>query len=156
MLLDWKQMTITWHTDNLKILHVDAYEVTKVIDWMKVICGSHMEEYLRKKNDYLGMDLYLLVDREVRVTMTYYLKKILSEFHETIHGSVENLAADHMFTVREDTDSKLLDKYQSTAFHHTVYQLLSATARVMNDIQTSVEFLTTRVRITDKDDWRKL
>ena len=139
-MVDGKQTTITWHADDLKKLHVDADEVTKVIVWMKLICGIHMEEYRRKKNDYLGMDLDLLVDREVRVTMAYYLKKIVSEFPETIHGSVENISADQMLTVREDTDSKLLDKYQSTAFHHTVYQLLSATPRVINDIPKLYEY----------------
>jgi hypothetical protein len=41
-------------------------------------------------------------------------------------------------------------------FHQTVYQLLFATNRVHQDIQTAVSFLTTRVQSLDEDDWKKL
>ena len=37
-----KQVTITWEVNDLKMLHVDKYEVTKVIKWMKGIYSSHM------------------------------------------------------------------------------------------------------------------
>ena len=37
-------MTITWHINDLKISHIDADELTTVIDWMKRIYGSHMNE----------------------------------------------------------------------------------------------------------------
>ena len=36
-------ITITWPFNDLKTLHVDADEVTKVIDWMKGIYDSHMK-----------------------------------------------------------------------------------------------------------------
>ena len=42
------------------------------------------------------------------------------------------------------------------AFHHTVAQLLFASARARRDIQTAVAFLTTRVKRPDEDDWGKL
>ena len=45
MLANGKQMTITWHVDDLKISYVDADEVTKVIGWMNVIYGSHIKKY---------------------------------------------------------------------------------------------------------------
>ena len=66
-------MTITWHSDDLKISHVDADEATEVIDWIKVIYGSHMKESSGNKSDYLVMVLDLSVDGEVRVNMTDYL-----------------------------------------------------------------------------------
>ena len=43
MMINGKQITITWHVNDLKTSHVDTYEVTKVIDWMKGIYGSHMK-----------------------------------------------------------------------------------------------------------------
>ena len=49
MMVNGKHMTIKWHVDELKILHVDVYEVTKVIDWMKGIYSIHMKESHGKK-----------------------------------------------------------------------------------------------------------
>ena len=43
IMVNGKHMTTTWHVDDLKILHVDADEATKVIDWTKGIYSSHMK-----------------------------------------------------------------------------------------------------------------
>ena len=40
--------------------------------------------------------------------MTEYLRKIVSEFPETIQGRVATPVAEHLFTVRYNTDMKLL------------------------------------------------
>ena len=108
--------------------------MTKLIDLMKGIYGSHMKEYQRKKHNYPIMDLYLLVYGEVRVTMEYYLKNIVSEFTETIQEIVVTTEAYNLFTVREYNDRKLLDKYRSTEFHNSVAKLLFVTPCVKKDI----------------------
>ena len=99
MVENGKEMTIPWHVDNLKTSHVDAYEVTKLMDWTKGIYGIRMKEFRRKRHDYLRMDLDLSVDGEVRVIMMDYLKNIVSEFTDTIQGKVLTPAEDHLFTV---------------------------------------------------------
>ena len=58
-----------------------------------------MNESYGKKHDYLGMDLDLSVDGEVRVIMMDYLKIIVSEFTDTIERKVLTPAEDHLFTV---------------------------------------------------------
>ena len=50
-MVNGNHMTITWNTDNLKMSHVDADEMTKVIDCMKGIYGSHTKKHRRKKHD---------------------------------------------------------------------------------------------------------
>ena len=102
------------------------------------------------------MDLNLSVDREVRVTMTYYLKKIISYFPDQIQVRVATPVVEHLFTVREVTNRNMLDEYRATEFHHSVAQLLFATPRVRKNIQTYVALLTTGVRNPDEDEWRKL
>ena len=102
------------------------------------------------------MDIDFSVDGEVRVTMMDYLNKVVSEFPDTIQGIVTTPAADHLFIVRRDTDRKLLEDDRATAFHISVSQLVFTNPCVSKDIQTSVEFLTTRVLRTDKDYWCKL
>ena len=39
-MINGKHMTITWHVDDLKISHVNAREVTKIIEWFKSIYGT--------------------------------------------------------------------------------------------------------------------
>ena len=73
------------------------------------------------------MDLDLSVDRDVRVIIRDYLNKIVSDFSDKIQGILETLSAEHLFTVREDTGRKVLDKDWATAFNHSVAQLLLAT-----------------------------
>ena len=51
MMVNGKQMTITWNVNNLKILHIDTDEATKVIYRTKGICGSHTKELRGKKHD---------------------------------------------------------------------------------------------------------
>ena len=64
------------------------------------------------------MDLDLSVDGEVRVTMTEYLKNIVVDFTEKIRGRVRIPAAENLFTVREESNNKLLDEDWATALHH--------------------------------------
>ena len=63
--------------------------------------------------------------------------------------------ADHLFQVRPDTNERPLPEEQARAYHHTTAQLLFL-SRVQRDIQTTVAFLTTRVKRPDEDDWGKL
>ena len=100
MIINGKHMTIPWHVNDLKILHVDADKATKLIDWMKRIYGSNIKESCGKKHDYLGTNLELSVDGEVRVTITDDLKKIISNFTQTINGIDTTPVAEHLFAVK--------------------------------------------------------
>ena len=84
------------------------------------------------------MDLDFLVDGEVGVTMTDYLKKLLSEFLDTIQVIFTTTSAEHIFTAREDSNGKLLDEDLYTAFRHSVVQLLFGTPHIRKDIYTDV------------------
>jgi hypothetical protein len=64
-------------------------------------------------------------------------------------------AADHLFKIRAPLEACLLPEQQAIAFHHTVAQLLFL-SRVRRNIQTAVDFLTTRVKAPDEDDWGKV
>jgi hypothetical protein len=62
---------------------------------------------------------------------------------------------DRLFQVRPPTEATFLSEEQARAFHHTTAQLLFL-SRIRRDIQTTVAFLTTRVKRPDNDDWGKL
>ncbi len=105
-----------------------------------------------KKHDYLGMDLDFMNDREVRVSMIEYLKKVISDFLEQIIGMVASPAADHLFEIRREVDRVNLSEDRGMAFHHAVTQLLFATQLVRKDIQNAMAFLMMQVRDPDEDD----
>ena len=57
------------------------------------------------------MYLDFSVDGEVKVKIAYDLNNIVPDFTETIQGRVSTPSAEHLFTVREDSDRKLLGEY---------------------------------------------
>ena len=80
------------------------------------------------------MYLDFSLDREVRFKIMNCLKKIVSEFTETIKGRVAAPSVDHLFKVSEDVDRKWLDGYQDTTFHYSVAQLIFDTPHIGKDI----------------------
>ncbi len=83
-----------------------------------------------------------------------YLQKVIPEFPEEIMGVCATLASDNLFKGHDDRRKLNVDLAE--AFHHTVYQLLSAANRARHDIQMAVSFLTTRVKAPDEENWGKL
>ncbi len=71
------------------------------------------------------------------------------------YGGVSTPAANHLFNICLHNEVKYLPEEQAWAFHHTTAQLLFL-SHVRRNIQTTIVFLTTRVKQPDKDNWGKL
>ncbi len=149
------QMTVVWHVDNLKISHKEYSQVTNFIKWLGTKYNS-LTVHHGKTHDYLGMDFDYSTPGVLTVSMAKYVNTVIDGFPELITGTAVTPAADHLFKIREPTKATVLPENQAIAFHHTVAQLLFLSTRARRDIQTPVEFLTTRVREPDEDDWGKL
>jgi len=154
--INGSQQTVTWHVDDLKVSHLDPAVNTQLIKELAKIYGPGITVSRGKVHDYLGMDLDYTGDRNVKISMIKYLKKIFVAFPEEIRSTAETPAAEYLFKVADEKDSKLLPEEQAQAFHHTVAQLLFLCMRARPDIQTAVSFLTKRVRAPDEHDWGKL
>ena len=155
-MINGAQMTITWHVDDLKISHVDPWEVTKMIKWFGKIYGN-IKVSRGKVHNYLGMQLDYRHKGEVRMSMKDYVKEVIESFPEEIGTKVAATpAAEYLFEVRPEKEAKLLPEEQAVVFHHIVAKLLFMANRTRRDIQTAVAFLTTRVKRPDEDDWGKL
>ena len=102
MMINGKQMTITWHVDDLKISHLDEMEVTRIIEWFKGIYGK-VRVSRGKKHDYLGMNLDFTEKGKLRISMVPFLKKVVEEFPEAITGSATTPAAAHLFGTESST-----------------------------------------------------
>jgi hypothetical protein len=93
---------------------------------------------------------------KVKMSMVPFLKNALEQFPEEIKGTALTPASDHLFTVKNDRNKRVLEEPLDQAFHHAVAQLLYVTMRCRRDIHTAVSFLCTRVKQPDYDNWLKL
>ena len=160
-MVNGKQLTITWHVDNLKISHVDENVVSAIIKdlngkYGKEACGKDAPlTVLRgKKHKYLGMVLDYTNEGKVKIDMRDYLmKNVLAELPEGFSGTAVTPAGVHLFDVDENAEK--LNSKDAELFHHVVAQLLFACKRGRPDLQTAVAFLTTRVKNPDVDDMKK-
>ena len=84
------------------------------------------------------------------------MRQVLGDFPEEIPETPKTPNASKIFNVRDEKVQELLDETRAQSFHHTVAQLLFTEIRCRKDSQTEITFLTTRVRKTDKDDWKRL
>jgi hypothetical protein len=150
------QMTITWHVNDLKILHIDPFQVTKFCQYLASIYGNGLVVHHSKIHEYLSTDLNFALDGVVQVSMITYTSKVILDFPKSITTSCTSLAGDHLFTIRDATKVKFLPEEQAQAFHHTVSQLLFLCKHTQCNIQTAVSFLTTCIKHPDEDNWGKL
>jgi hypothetical protein len=123
-IINGKQVTITWHVDDLKVLHVDPFQITKFAAYLASIYGNGLVIHCGKVHDYLGMDLNFANKGIAQILMITYTTKILTDFPEAITTSCATPAANHLLMVCDEATAKFLPETQAQAFHHTVAQLL--------------------------------
>eukprot|EP00956_Cyclotella_meneghiniana_P042119 scaffold248363_cov77-Cyclotella_meneghiniana.AAC.2 len=153
---DGNQQTVIWHVNDLKVSHVDAFENTKFIHYLRKIYGPKMTVTRGKQHRYLGMDFDYSTPKVCRILMAKYIEGILEDFPELINKSAKTPHTENLFKVRDASETKHLDEDMARMFHHAVAQLLFLSCRARRDIQTAVAFLTTRVKRPDEDDWGKV
>ena len=146
-----KQMTVMWHVDDLKILHRDSKQVTKLILYLKKVYGE-VRISRGKKHEYLGMDLYFSTPGVVKFSMVKFTKQVVADFAQHLGKTSATPAADHLFQVCPDDQRTALSEEQARLFHRGVAQLLFLCTRVRQDTRTAVVFLYSRVKSPDEDD----
>ena len=115
-------MTVCWHVDDLKVSHMEPAEVTKFGDWLSKTYGVSVATHRGKVHDYLGMIFDFSEKGKVMVNMIEYIKTIINDFPEEIIVTRASPAADHLFTVRDETEAMLLPEEQARAFYHATAQ----------------------------------
>jgi hypothetical protein len=90
------------------------------------------------------------------ISMVKYIDEVLEDFPELITKTSQMPHTDNLFKVRPESEATFLSEEQAQQFHRTVAQLLFLSCRARRDIQTSVSFLTTRVKKLDTDNWGKV
>lgn len=153
-IVDGSQLTVSWHVDDLTLSSVNEPALMDVIQRLKEIYGTNLTANVGPIHDYLGMTFDYSTPGQVEISMDKYIANIINTFPEPITDVSATPATDKLFVVREN--DRPLPEHQATMFHHVVARLLFASTRVRRDIQTTVAFLTTRVKQPGEDDWGKL
>ena len=157
-MVNGKQMTASWHVDDVKCSHVDPKQVDGFIQWVKDKYGAigEVKTTRGKIHEYLGMTLDYSVKGQVSIGMVDYIEKMVKEFpqQDLRGGSVASPWNEHLFKVHPDSNS--LDEDKAKLFHTVTAQGLFACKRARPDISPAIAYLTTRVREPNEDDWSKL
>ena len=91
---------------------------------------------------------------KVTFSVKEYISNLLNEVPYDMKGIIKTPAANHLFNVN-DSARKLAEE-RAQLFHHIVAILLYLYRRTQQDIQTAMAFLCTRVKLPDKDNYKRL
>ena len=152
-----KQQTIRFHVDDLKSSHEDPEVNDMFLSWLNKMYGTHGEVKATrgKVHDYLGMTFDYTEKGKVKVDMSEYVTKMVSEFKEKykLDHTAATPAGNDLFV---QGAGEVLSGEQKDDFHTFVAKGLFACKRARPDIQPAIAVLTTRVAEPTTDDWKKL
>ena len=80
--MDGKQLTLTWHVDDVKASHVKKKVIDDFIKWIKKMCEdvTPVKPSRGKRHDYLAMTLDFMKKGCVRIDMTDHVKNMIKDF----------------------------------------------------------------------------
>ena len=156
--VEGKQMTVSWHVDDVKVSHVNSKHVDDFITWIKQTYGTigDVKTTRGKIHEYLGMKLDYTVKGQVSIDMVDYVNKMISDFPTKylIGAKVTSPWNENLFKVNESSPG--LTKDMAEQFHKSTAQGLFLCKRGRPDISPVIAYLTTRVKYSNQDDWIKL
>ena len=154
-----KQLTVTFHVDDLKVSHKDPKVIDNMIQFIDWKYGDEeigkVKATRGKKHDYLAMTLDYSEKGKVKVDMRNYIKSMIEYFPTKLNENdvVSTPANENLF---KKDNSKQLDQKKAEIFHTVVAKGLFVSKRARPDIQPTIAVLCTRVKDSNEGDWKKL
>ena len=155
-MVNGKQLTITWHVDDLKASHVHENVLDQFVEWLKTKYGldvNKLKVHKGKIHDYLARNLDYTMKGQVRIDMIKYVKDMIKDFPKHISKAHPTPASEKLFSIHQSPE---LDDKRKDSFHHFVARALFVAKRARPDIQQTIAFLCTRVQKLTEEDWYKL
>ena len=115
-----------------------------------MVYGKKLAVHQGKLHDYLGINFDFSEKGKLKIDMIPLLENIFESFPEDIGATSTSTAGDNLFKISDKSEELYIPEEQAAAFHHTMAQLLFIDPRWRRNIQTTVAFLTTRVKKTDE------
>ena len=145
------QHTVVLHVDDMLSTCVDPRAGKQLVKALETKYGKiGLQE--GSIHSYLGMTFDFSVAGKVKVTQDGYVSELLAS--EEIKTAVKTPATLELFDI--DESSERLSKSDSEHFHSVVAKLLYLSKRTRPDILVAVNFLTSRVLVSTKQDFDKL
>jgi hypothetical protein len=135
------QLTAVWHVDNLMVLCVEDFKLTTFLCYLGDIYGPKLNMHTGKKHDYLGVDMECNDDGVLDLVLIKYLQNFIKDFSELITGRAATPAADHLFNVRDEKETRVSEEEWALVFHRMVTQLLFMSTRARQDIKPQLLYL---------------
>ena len=107
-----------------------------------------------KIHDYLAMKLNYSSPEKLKVDMREYVNELIKDFPASMTDNIECPWTTKLFNINEK--SKLLNKERRETFHTFVIKCMFLGKRARPDILVGISFLSTRVSMTNEEDWKKL
>jgi hypothetical protein len=104
------QMMVTWHVDDLKVSHIEPFQVTKFATYLATIHGNGLVVHRGSVHNYLETDLNFSQPGIVQISMINYTTKVIYDFPQKITTTCATSAADHLFTVCNEKEANFLPK----------------------------------------------
>ncbi len=123
-MIDGKQLTVTWHVDDLKASHENEFELTKLVMFLAKKYGDQITVNHGTMHDYLGMDMDYSIDGVVRLSMVKHLEKIFADFPEDIGQASSSPTSEYLFQVHDPEEAERMGKFlppeKAEQFHHSI------------------------------------
>ena len=104
---------------------------------------------------YLGMKIDFTKKGKGKFSMIHYINAMLEKVPDDMKGKAAIAAGKHIFVVNED-DPKKLSEEDAVMFHHNTAKLIFSAKLARPDTHLSVAFLSTRVKLPNTYDYKKL
>ena len=152
-----KQHAIRFHVDDLMSSHIDPKVNDEFLAWLNKQYGSHgaVKATRGKVHEFLGVVYDFSEERILKLRMDEYVKRMLDDFSVKFSENdvVKTPGGNDLF---ERGKGKLLEKERNEEFHSVVAKGIFLGKRARPDIQTINSVLSTRIKGSNKSDWKKL
>ena len=105
-MINYHCMTVTWHVDDLKVIHKDEADIGMFADFLqendKPNQGIIPTYHCGKVHDYIGITLDYLEKQNIKVSMIKYTNKSFKGFSEERGTLVAEPITSHLFTIQEE------------------------------------------------------
>jgi hypothetical protein len=98
----------------------------------------------------MGMPLDYSKRGKIKIKMLNYVDKMLADLPAEMDGEAPSPPVNHLLTVNDDQIE--VEEKKAQLFHMYVEKKLFLCKRARPDLQTAVEFFSTRVKSCDEDD----
>ena len=102
-----KNITLVWRVDDLKVSHVNIFEIAKFSGCMSRIYGV-ITVYRAKLHGYLGVVLYCSKQETVKVFIINDLDSLLQELPENLGANAATPQYDHLFKISNESETQYL------------------------------------------------